>query len=203
MRFLALDAAISPRFASRPRRSCRVRPAESLLTRCKVCGSVASRASTMTLRTPSCSMNAIACYSAPAPMESIATTAATPKIIPSIVSRARSLWERRLSRPSRSSSATLATPLPPPRGGLVIADTIPSSGWRLRPAPSRTFGHLGVHERDFRALGEALDHDATFVGVKNRHRPGFEPSSGSHVDHATPLVIEERLSRYVEDATPL
>jgi hypothetical protein len=50
--------------------------------RCSVCESVDSRASTMTLRTPSCSMKAITCCCAPAPIESIAITAETPKIMP-------------------------------------------------------------------------------------------------------------------------
>jgi hypothetical protein len=46
-------------------------------------------------------MNAITCCCAPAPIDSMETTAATPKIMPSIVSSDRSLWMNRLSRPSR------------------------------------------------------------------------------------------------------
>src|SRR5262249_23147984 len=46
-------------------------------------------------------MNAITCCCAPAPIESIETTAATPKIIPSIVSSDRSLCSSRLSTRSR------------------------------------------------------------------------------------------------------
>ena len=91
------------RFAWMTRRSWKVRPAESLRIFCSVCLSGASRASTIRLRTPSCSMNAITSCCAPAPIDSIATTAATPKIMPSIVSSERSLWARRLSSPSRSS----------------------------------------------------------------------------------------------------
>ena len=45
-------------------------------------------------------MNAITCCCAPAPIDSIETTAATPKIMPSIVSSERSLWTRRFSSPS-------------------------------------------------------------------------------------------------------
>ena len=39
---------------------------------------------------------------APAPIDIIETTAATPKIIPSIVSSDRSLWTRSVSIPRRS-----------------------------------------------------------------------------------------------------
>ena len=54
-------------------------------------------------------MKAITCCCAPAPIESMATTAATPKIMPSIVSSVRSLWSRRLStlRPMSGSQRTV------------------------------------------------------------------------------------------------
>ena len=42
-------------------------------------------------------MKAITCCCAPAPIDSIASTAATPKIMPSIVKRVRSLCASRLS----------------------------------------------------------------------------------------------------------
>ena len=48
-------------------------------------------------------MNAITSCCAPAPIDSIAMTAATPKIMPIIVSSERSLCARRLSKPRRSS----------------------------------------------------------------------------------------------------
>ena len=48
-------------------------------------------------------MNAMTSCCAPAPIDSMATTAATPKIIPIIVSSERSLCARRLSNPRRSS----------------------------------------------------------------------------------------------------
>ncbi len=85
------------------RRSWNVRPGEILRTFCSDSQFEASRASTIRLRTPSCSMNAITSCCAPAPIDSMATTAATPKIMPSIVSSERSLCARRLSSPSRSS----------------------------------------------------------------------------------------------------
>jgi len=49
-----------------------------------------------TLRTPRRSIISSACFSAPAPIDSIAITAPTPKIMPSIVSADRSLWTERL-----------------------------------------------------------------------------------------------------------
>ena len=82
-----------------------MRPAESFRTFSSVWLSGASRASTITLRTPSCSMKAMTSCCAPAPIDSIATTAATPKIMPSMVSSERSLRERRLSMPCASSGA--------------------------------------------------------------------------------------------------
>ena len=48
-------------------------------------------------------MNAITSCCAPAPIDSMATTAATPKIMPIIVRSDRSLCARRFSNPRRSS----------------------------------------------------------------------------------------------------
>ena len=53
---------------------------------------------TSTLRRPMASMISRASRSAPAPMESMAMTAPTPKMIPSMESTERSAWLRRLSR---------------------------------------------------------------------------------------------------------
>src|SRR5258708_5529184 len=65
----------------------------------------------MRLRTPSCSMKAMTFCCAPAPMESMATTAATPKIMPSIVRRERSLWLARFSNPKTRSGSHCCTDL--------------------------------------------------------------------------------------------
>ncbi len=93
--------AVTPSSVARTtRKSWKVNPGEVCLIFWNAWGSIVSRASTMTFRTPSCSMKAITCCCAPAPIDSIATTAATPKIIPSIVRSERSLWTRRLSRPN-------------------------------------------------------------------------------------------------------
>ena len=107
--------ALTPSTVARmTRKSWKVRPGDTCLTFWNAWGSIVSRASTITLRTPSCSMNAITCCWAPAPIDSIATTAATPKIMPSIVSSERSLWMRRLSRPSCRSCSHV------PRVGIRI-----------------------------------------------------------------------------------
>src|SRR5512142_2558687 len=57
----------------------------------------------MMLLTPSWSMKLIISFCAPAVMDNIATTAPTPKIMPSIVSRLRSLCAKRLASPIFSS----------------------------------------------------------------------------------------------------
>src|SRR2546421_297925 len=83
----------------------RVSPGEFFLTFCSSCQLGDSLASTMRLRTPSCSMKAMTFCCAPAPMESMATTAATPKIMPSMVRRERSLWLARFSKPKTTSGS--------------------------------------------------------------------------------------------------
>ena len=80
-------------------------------------------------------MNAMTCCCAPAPIDSIATTAATPKIMPSIVSSERSLWTRRLSSPSCRSC------IPEPncdlgsRRNAVITEPAPGCTGPALPAP--------------------------------------------------------------------
>src|SRR4051794_35375455 len=50
-------------------------------------------------------MKLIISFCAPAVIESIATTAPTPKIMPSMVSRLRSLWAKRLASPIFNSGS--------------------------------------------------------------------------------------------------
>ena len=80
-------------------------PSDCCRTFWNACHSVVSRASTMRLWTPRSSMNAMTCCCAPAPIDSIDSTAATPKIIPSIVRTVRSLWTSRLSKLRRRSGS--------------------------------------------------------------------------------------------------
>src|SRR5436190_1276371 len=92
------------------RMSLNVNPADCCRTFCHACHSVVSFASTMTFRTPRSSMKAMTCCCAPAPIDSMATTAATPKIIPSIVSSVRSLCRSRLSMLRPTSGSQRACP---------------------------------------------------------------------------------------------
>ena len=96
-------AEIAGTLAWTRRMSLNVSPGEIARILFSVCQSVASRASTIRLRTPRFSMNAMTCCCAPAPIDSMATTAATPQIIPSIVRSDRSLCASRFSRPMRTS----------------------------------------------------------------------------------------------------
>ncbi len=79
---------------------------------------------TTTFRRPIASMISSAWRSAPAPIESIAITAPTPKMIPSIARSERSAWWRRLSMPELSDSRrSITSPAPtarqPPRTPAV------------------------------------------------------------------------------------
>ena len=94
-------------FSEIARKSRNVRPGEMARTCCSSLRSTASRASMMMLFTPSWSMKLIISFCAPAVMESMATTAPTPKIMPSMVSRLRSLCARRLESPMYSSGKIL------------------------------------------------------------------------------------------------
>ena len=69
---------------------------------------------TTTLRRPIASMISRAWRSAPAPIESMAMTAPTPKMIPSMARKERSAWWRRLERPEASASRGSITGPPPP-----------------------------------------------------------------------------------------
>ena len=86
------------------RRSRSVSPGELLRTFWNAWKSLLSRASTIRLRTPSCSMKASTCCCAPAPIDIIDTTAATPKIMPSMVSSDRILLAISVSSPRLQST---------------------------------------------------------------------------------------------------
>ena len=95
-------------------------------------------------------MNAMTCCCAPAPIESIAITAATPKIIPSIVRTDRSLCARRLSNPcvssGRMSSRAVAT-------GRRRSSRHPRPGGGARRLAWRSIaGRLGADQRHLGAF---------------------------------------------------
>ena len=100
-------------------------------------------------------MNAITCCCAPAPIDNIDSTAATPKIIPSIVSSVRSLWSSRLSmlRP-RSGSHSAVVARREGRGRHGAARGVAGDAGALRPAAAR---RVRVDERDLGRFVEALD----------------------------------------------
>ncbi len=107
------------------RKSRNVSPGDTSLRVCNSVRSTASFASTMMLFTPSKSMKLIISFCAPAVIDSIATTAPTPKIMPSIVSRLRSLCTSRLDSPIVSS-------------GKYPLRTVMANGPRKRPKPRGT-----------------------------------------------------------------
>src|ERR1035441_7596287 len=82
----------------------------------------------MMLLTPNWSMKLIISFCAPAVIESMATTAPTPKIMPSMVSKLRSLCANRLAIPINNSGPILESP-------MAICPR-PFRPWRRRP---RTF----------------------------------------------------------------
>ena len=142
----ALDARAPPRGSPRrrgprARRSCGGSPASSF--------SRSKRLSfTTTLRRPIASMISRAWRSAPAPIESIAITAPTPKMMPSMARNERSAWWRRLSRPEPSASRESITgPASPAR---------PTSG-RPRERASRVGSRRATTSPGREAL---VDHDA-------------------------------------------
>src|ERR1035437_3061710 len=81
----------------------------------------------MMLLTPNWSMKLIISFCAPAVIESMATTAPTPKIMPSMVNKLRSLCANRLAMPMTNSGPILESP-------MAISPR-PSRPWRRRPGP--------------------------------------------------------------------
>src|SRR4029079_8412284 len=120
-------------------------------------------------------MNFSTCCCAPAPIDIIDTTSATPKIIPSMVSSERSLWTINVSRPRRQSVRIWR---PVPSVSLAVIGVIgrrpasdpeeraSSAGAWHRPGRRGALRALvedvGVHERDVGVGGEVLQHDTVF-----------------------------------------
>src|SRR3981081_2504537 len=102
-------------------------------------------------------------FSAPAPIESIAMTAPTPKIIPSMVSADRSLWTARL------------------RSARMNASPGFKDRFRVRRLSRRRRGRggfLGCGHGDGVAVGEAGRHDdAPDRGRAERHGNGREAAA--------------------------
>src|SRR5580704_11593754 len=100
-------------------------------------------------------MNAITFCCAPAPIESIATTAATPKIIPNMVSNDRSLWLAKFSRPKARSGSHCSRDLDGAMEVRFIDVRFVSIGTRAQAGSGATALFrlpgaflFGIHERD-------------------------------------------------------
>ena len=105
---------------------------------------------------------------APAPIDIIETTAATPKIIPSIVSSDRSLWTRSVSTPRSQSRDQLADgrlERGPPTLAIICASASRAPQQDADPRPLALA--FRVRQRHVRVGGEAFDHD-TALGAARR-----------------------------------
>ena len=142
-------------------------------------------------------MNAITCCCAPAPIDSIATTAATPKIMPSMVSSVRSLWRSRLStlRPRSGSQRTDGHRAARCGAGGAVLARLPD-------------GVFGIDERHFRRLLDVLD-DGDAVGPRRarglrarRSRRRVRMYTGrpaAHVEHRRARDVEHVVVRLPGD----
>src|ERR1700675_1968823 len=115
-------------------------------------------------------MKAITFCCAPAPMESMATTAATPNIIPSMVRRERSLWLAKFSKPKARSGSHCSR-------DLDSAMEVRFMGVRFVSVDTRTQGRtctaaffrlpcaflFRIHQRYNRSDGEAVEDRPSFA----------------------------------------
>src|SRR4029077_2480455 len=108
-------------------------------------------------------MKLIISFCAPAVMESIATTAPTPKIMPNMVSKLRSLCAKRLASPIFSSGRIVENPIlfPPGHAGhgvalrLLVVFLIGLVGGGVRQRHNLTCLHAGrQHHQRFTLLDE-------------------------------------------------
>ena len=107
---------------------------------------------TTTFRRPIASMISSAWRSAPAPIESIAITAPTPKMIPSIARNERSAWWRRLSMPELSDFAQVDHE-PGPDGAPARADACVSLALGSRSAITSPGGEAAPDDDAARCSG--------------------------------------------------
>src|ERR1051325_5117951 len=136
-----------------------------------------SFARTITLRKPRRPIASSAFCSAPAPMESMAITAPTPKIIPSIVSVVRSLCVERLDSAVRNVSSRII-------------------GRRSRVVVLRR-----ILERDLVSVDQSFrDHHAARARRADRHHRGLELAVAAAVEELLPFLLEQRLPRDRERA---
>src|ERR1700710_1628310 len=163
-------------------------------------------ARTSRLRSPSRSIEASAWRSAPAPIDIMAITAPTPKIMPSMVSAERSLCAARLSSAERKASWGVM--------GLLSADHQPAA------TPSRARGGSGRARRrlDLGLTGGArgiaqgehvagrnarFDHDPPHRGGAELDLDRLEAVLPLAVDDRAPLAVEHRLAGHQQGVLAL
>ena len=184
-------------FARMTRRSRSVSPGDVFRTFWNDCQSVASRASTIRLRTPSCSMNASTCCCAPAPIDIIETTARHAEDHPQHGQQRAQLVDHQRLEASQAVGEDLEAGAfrepggdrrhrPPP--GIGPADEA-----RLRALVE----DVGVHQRDVGVGGEVLQHDAVFGDADDLHGQRLESRAVAHVDDRLAFLLEQHLARQV------
>src|SRR5690349_2438070 len=151
----------------------------------------------MMLFTPSWSMKLIISFCAPAVMESMATTAPTPKIMPSMVSKLRSLCAKRLASPIFSSGRMCERPML----------------FRRRHAAHRAAAALFLfalvlfvrlvrrrvgHRDDLAGLHAARDHHRRFAALHQLNLAWLEFAVRLHVHDRFAALVEHGLRRDVQ-----
>src|SRR5260370_4342496 len=152
----------------------------------------------MRLRTPSRSMNAMTFCCAPAPMEGIATTAATPKIMTSMVSRERSLWLVRFSNPNTISGSHCCRDLGSVMelGFIVMRwasiGTRTQAGIRASIALAVTGGlFLRIHQSHDRAGRNAVEDRAAFAYCADFDFLHFETAVAFAIHNFFPVMVKD------------
>src|SRR6266478_695304 len=175
-----------------------VRPGEFLRTFCNSCQLWDSLASTMRLRTPSCSMKAMTFCCAPAPIESIATTAATPKIMPSMVNKDRSLWLVRFSNPKIRSGSHCCRDLGSAmeRGFMVMRrasrGTWTQAGSRASTALAVAAGlFLRIHQSDDSTRRQAAEDRAALADRADFDFLHFKSAVAFAIHYFFAIVLED------------
>src|SRR5882762_1106716 len=156
----------------------------------------------MRLRTPSCSMKAMTFCCAPAPMESMATTAATPKIMPSMVRRERSLWLARFSKPKTRSGSHCCSDLGSVMELGFMGARLASIGARtetgIGSAASLFFSGgilLGIDERDDSSRRNAIKDRSAFTQRADFDFLHFETPVAFAIDYLLAIVFEDGFAR--------
>src|SRR5215469_6783919 len=134
-------------------------------------------------------------------MDSMATTAATPKIIPSMVSSERSLWLARFSRPRARSGSHCARDLGSARERVLIFGETASFHARTRGrAGAAGFGlfrcvGLRIDQRHHRPWPNAFEDGAAFAERADLDLLRFKAPVLLAVDDFLALAVKDRFAR--------